>query len=94
MRLTAIAILLLFAAPVAQAQPATKTLMVAGDDGYGTTDCLASGAHCGQLIADAMCVREGFRHASRITPTGAGDVTGALSASAGTAPAFVVVCGY
>ncbi len=82
------------AALPALAQPATKTIIVAANDGYGTTTCLASGERCGKLIADAMCNGEGYPRAYRFGPATPGDVTAAVPVSTRDSHAFVVECGF
>jgi hypothetical protein len=76
------------------AQPATKTLIIAGNDGYGTTTCLAAGEHCGKLIADAMCNGQGYPRAHRFGPAKAEDFTAAIPVSTRESHAFVVECGF
>jgi hypothetical protein len=83
----------LFAVP-AFAQPETKTIVVSGNDGYGTTTCLASGDHCGHVIADAMCNGEGYPRAHRFGPAAPGDVTAAIKVNSSNEPLFFVECGY
>ncbi len=93
MRAVLVLALGLLATPVL-AQPANKTIIVASDDGYGTTACLASGDHCGKVVADAMCVSEGYPRAHRFGPAKPGDVTAAIPVRSGDAPVFFVECGF
>ncbi len=91
MRLLLVAAVL-FSAP-AFAQPATKTIVIAGADGYGTTACLETGSHCGKVVADAMCNGEGYPRAHRFGPAQPGEVTASTPVSE-SEQAFVVECGY
>ncbi|MDE3176671.1 MAG: hypothetical protein KGM15_11275 [Pseudomonadota bacterium] len=36
---------------------------IAANDGYGLEDCLAGGAECGHVVADAWCEAHGHGHA-------------------------------
>jgi len=78
------------AAPAAFAAP--HTLVIGGDDGYGTSACLADGGACGKVVADALCEQQGFGNAATFRRASAEDIT----ASTGTVPAardaFVINC--
>lgn len=60
----------------------TGDFVIAGADGYGTTDCLAGGQPCGQIVADAWCGANGFTRAIAYRPVGESDVTGSTSRAA------------
>jgi hypothetical protein len=77
----------------ALAQPATKTIIVSSDDGYGTTTCLANGGECGRIVADAMCNGEGFPRAHRFGEARAGETTATVVARTSNSHAFFVECG-
>ena len=87
----------LFAAALA-ASPAhaetvlEPTLIVNGDDGYGTSDCLADGGRCGALVADALCRSRGHASSASFRRAGADEVTGSLSSPNISGSLFVVVC--
>ena len=36
---------------------------IAANDGYGLEECLAGGAECGRVVADAWCEAHGHGHA-------------------------------
>ena len=36
-----------------------QTFIIAAMDGYGVEDCLADGAECGHVVADAWCEAHG-----------------------------------
>jgi hypothetical protein len=80
------------AAGSAFAQPASKTIVVSSADGYGTTECLASGDRCGQVVADSLCTREGFPRAHRFGR--AEDVTASIGGNSAGDHNFVVECGF
>jgi hypothetical protein len=72
-----------------------QTYIISGGDGYGTTECLASGAACGKIIADSWCESKGFQTAREFRMAQPEDITGSAPARGGReAPqAFVIVCG-
>ncbi|MBB3770092.1 hypothetical protein FHS55_000678 [Angulomicrobium tetraedrale] len=63
LRLTLVAALLALAPAVASAGTATEIFTVDTSEGYGIDACLASGASCGQGIADAWCRVHDFERA-------------------------------
>lgn len=77
-RILAIALALSAATP-ALAQNAAS-FVVANDDGYGVDSCLESGMPCGQPIANAWCVANGYDHSIDFRPQTAADVTGPIAA--------------
>ncbi len=74
--LSALALLAGFSAPAA----AENRIFVLSDisDGYGIDRCLATGAQCGSLLANAYCQSHDFRQAASFRPLAPGDVTGTL----------------
>jgi hypothetical protein len=86
----------LLAAPSAFAQN-IASFVVADDDGYGVDSCLQSGSSCGQPVATAWCVANGYQRSIDFRPQTAADVTGTLSgptqiaAVAGSA-AIIITC--
>jgi hypothetical protein len=88
--------LALFAATPALAQNAAS-FVIANDDGYGVDTCLESGSPCGQPIANAWCVANGYDHSIGFRPQTAADVTGSIAeptqvASVTTSHAVVITC--
>jgi hypothetical protein len=73
-----------------------KPFIIADQDGYGTSECLASASSCGRIIAESFCQSKGFRAHVSYRVAEADDVTGSLG-SATRAPrreptAFVIFC--
>ena len=57
------------AGPVGSARAAEPHVYtIAGDDGYGLTDCLAQGGDCGKVVADAFCEAHGNGEAIAFGP--------------------------
>jgi hypothetical protein len=92
MRLIAMTAVFCALASAASAQPANKTILVSSGDGYGTTECLASGSHCGQIVANSLCNRQGSPRAVKFGPARAEDLTGAIEGNLPASQAFVVTC--
>jgi hypothetical protein len=92
MRLLATAFVFAAYSSIAGAQPINKTILVSSGDGYGTTECLASGDDCGQLVANSLCNREGFPRALKFGPARPEDVTGTLEGNLRASQAFIVTC--
>jgi hypothetical protein len=80
---------------VVPAAAETRTFVIANAaDGYGVDQCLASGAHCGALIADAYCQAREFRRAASFRKLEATEVTGTVIMAAetpGAASALVAI---
>jgi hypothetical protein len=74
----------------------TRTFVIAdSSDGYGVDQCLATGARCGALIADAYCQSRDFTKAAAFHRVERGDVTGTVTTAvqANTrAPFFAIEC--
>ena len=75
-RIIAIAAALLATTP-ALAQD-VASFVVANDDGYGADACLESGGACGQPIATAWCVANGYHSSIDFRPQTAADMTGTI----------------
>jgi hypothetical protein len=71
----------------------SRTLLIGGDDGYGTSACLAEGASCGKVVADALCESRGFAAALDFHKAGADEITAATSQLTPTQQAFIINCG-
>src|SRR6186713_639931 len=67
----------LLAAPPAFAQD-IASFVVANEDGYGIDACLQSGSSCGQPVATAWCVANGYQRSIDFRPQKAADVTGTI----------------
>jgi hypothetical protein len=62
----------------------SRTFIIANSpDGYGIDQCLASGARCGQPIANSYCGAQGYAQAASFRKAEATEVTGTV----GVAPA-------
>ncbi|MET0598175.1 MAG: hypothetical protein ABWZ57_09935 [Mesorhizobium sp.] len=89
---------LAIAAALAVATPAlaqnVASFVVANDDGYGVDTCLQSGSDCGQPVATAWCVANGYVRSVGFRAQTAADITGSLDAPTQVAavdPAGVVI---
>ena len=47
-----------------RAQANEGVFLVPANSGYGVGECLAAGAACGQMVADAWCESQGFSRAA------------------------------
>lgn len=56
-----------------------ESFIVANDDGYGVDTCLLTGADCGQTIANAWCVANGYDHAVSFRKQVPADVTASIT---------------
>jgi hypothetical protein len=72
-----VAVLCLCAAASAQAEQ--RMFIIANDaSGYGVDRCLASGAKCGVVIANAYCRTQQFAQARAFRAVDRNDITGAI----------------
>jgi hypothetical protein len=73
-----------------------RTFVIAdSSDGYGVDQCLATGARCGTLIADAYCQSRDFSKAASFHRVESGEVTGSIATKAAAkvgAPFFAIEC--
>lgn len=83
-RFAALGMLLLFAG-VSSARAESRVFVIANiADGYGVDRCLATGASCGQLVANAYCRSQEFTQVvsfRKIEPT---EVTGSATPAGAT----------
>ncbi|MCJ8142122.1 hypothetical protein MKI84_04260 [Ancylobacter sp. A5.8] len=82
LRSSLLAALVFFAPTLAVANSADNIFIVDNSDGYGIDTCLASGASCGQAMADAWCRVHDFERAASFGKM----KTDAILASASVAP--------
>ncbi|MDH7796186.1 MULTISPECIES: hypothetical protein [unclassified Beijerinckia] len=79
---------------VRAAEP-VRSFVIAAEDGYGVSECVASRQECGRVVADAWCAGHGFGKASAYGS--ADDVTGSTGiTTAAAAPArgsVIITCG-
>jgi hypothetical protein len=76
----AAAALVLLGAAAAQAEK--RVFIIANNaDGYGVDRCLASGAECGNTVANAYCKSRDFAQALSFRKVERDDITGAIPAS-------------
>jgi hypothetical protein len=71
----------------------SHTLLIGGDDGYGTSACLAEGTSCGKVVADALCESHGFAASLDFHKAAAEEITAATSQLTPTQQAFIINCG-
>jgi hypothetical protein len=64
---------------------------VAANDGYGLQDCLAGGAECGQVVADAWCEAHGHGKALSFGP--ASRFSSAATQVSTAAEFYLISCG-
>lgn len=64
---------------------------IAANDGYGLEDCLAGGAECGRVVADAWCEAHGHGHALAYGLSSA--MTGLATHVSTADEAYVIKCG-
>ena len=70
---------------------ATADFVIAGGDGYGATECLASVGQCGRIVADAWCDSKGFAKAVSYRAAGKDEITASTGRATGET-AFVITC--
>lgn len=74
LRLSLFALGMVMAATAASAE--TRTFVIANaPDAYGVDQCLASGARCGELVANAYCQSKEFAQAASFRRVESSDVT-------------------
>ena len=70
----------LFGAAAAQAEK--RLFIIANDaDGYGVDRCLASGATCGEAVANSYCKSRDYAQAVSFRKVDRDDITGAIPTS-------------
>ena len=77
----------------ASAADVSRTLLIGGDDGYGTSACLAEGSSCGQIVADALCESRGFSAAQAFHKAEPDEMTASIGDKPVSKDAFVINCG-
>ncbi len=65
--------------------------MVAGSDGYGTQDCLATKA-IGRIVADAWCESKGFKSALAYRKLAPDEITGSVGTAQKPIDSFLISC--
>ena len=73
-----------------------RSFLVPANDGYGIADCLAEGASCGKIVADAWCQAKGLGKAIGFGPVDPADVTASVKTAQASAPAaraYTITCG-
>jgi hypothetical protein len=76
-----------------EARPKQRDFIIAGSDGYGTQECLASQSSCGRIVADAWCEAKGFRSALAYRQLDRDEITGSASAGRGKpVDSFLISC--
>ncbi|MDF2120357.1 hypothetical protein PY365_32830 [Roseiarcaceae bacterium H3SJ34-1] len=73
----------------------SKSFVIAAQDGYGVSECIAARTDCGRVVADAWCEGHGLGKATAYGS--ADDVTGStdvkLAASAPPRGSVIITCG-
>ncbi len=83
-------------AAVSSAHAETRTFLLRNtSDGYGVDRCLATGAACGRMVANAYCKGQDFAEAVSFRKVDRTDVTATVQTAQGSdADAFVAIeCG-
>jgi hypothetical protein len=71
------------------------SVIIPANDGYGLGECLAEGAACGRVVADAWCEAQGYGKADSFGPADPVEVTASIAVkpSATMAPkAYAISC--
>ena len=78
----------------ARSKPAQRDFVIAGSDGYGTQDCLATGGQCGRIVADALCESKGFKASLAFRKLESDEITGSTSTNTRAKPvdSFLISC--
>lgn len=72
-----------------------RDFIIAGSDGYGTQECLASQSNCGRIVADAWCEAKGFKAALAYRQLDRDEITGSASTTTRNgkpAESFLISC--
>jgi hypothetical protein len=69
----------------------TRDFLVAGGDGYGTSECLATVSNCGRIVANAWCESKGFAKSTQYRVAGKDETTASVGNNA-IEQAFIVTC--
>ena len=86
---------LVVAAPITAfaAKARVQDFIIAGNDGYGTQECLVSQSSCGRIVADAWCEAKGFKNALSYRTAAPDEITGSVSPAASKpVDVFVITC--
>ncbi len=76
-----------------EARPKQRDFIIAGSDGYGTQECLASQSSCGRIVADAWCEAKGFKAALAYRQLDRDEITGTASGARGKPiESFLISC--
>jgi hypothetical protein len=60
--------------------------------GYGVEDCLAKGAECGRIVANAWCQTQGLKQARSYGNSSPEDVTGSVASARPVAQTVTITC--
>lgn len=71
-----------------------RDFIIAGSDGYGTQECLASQSQCGRIVADSWCEAKGFKAALAYRQLDRDEITGSTSTTRAGKPveSFLISC--
>jgi ABC-type uncharacterized transport system YnjBCD substrate-binding protein len=78
-----------------EAKAQQRDFVIAGSDGYGTQECLASQSNCGRIVADAWCEAKGFKAALAYRKLDRDEITGstnAVGAAGKPVESFLISC--
>ncbi|CAN1512474.1 hypothetical protein MCEMSEM23_00829 [Rhabdaerophilaceae bacterium] len=91
----AVAVMMYGAATISKsdAKSRLRDFVVAGSDGYGTQDCLATSGDCGRIVADAWCESKGFRSSLAYRKLAPDELTGSTGGTVGKpVDSFLISC--
>jgi hypothetical protein len=75
-----------------EARPKQRDFIIAGNDGYGTQECLAKQSSCGRIMADAWCEAKGFKAALAYRQLDREEITGTSKAAGKPVDSFLISC--
>jgi hypothetical protein len=80
--------------PKPQQSRKVRDFVIAGSDGYGTQECLATKSSCGRIVANAWCEAKGLKAAQAWRQLGPDEITGSTNTSRNAKPveSFLITC--
>jgi hypothetical protein len=75
-----------------EARPKQRDFIIAGNDGYGTQECLSKQSSCGRIMADAWCEAKGFKSALAYRQLDRDEITGSTQAAGRPVDSFIISC--
>ena len=68
-----------------------RDFLVAGGDGYGTSECLSSKSNCGAIVANAWCESKGYAKSVSYRLANKEESTGSIKTTI-IDQAFIITC--